>query len=554
MKKSLLWMMVVLVSVSMVGVFSFAGCKGALEEAVTEAVEEVAEEIEEAVEEVVEEEAPAEEAPEEAEAIIDEIVVGMHGDNLTLDIQVEAGAVGMYMKQLLYNGLVGLSQDLDIVPSLAESWDISDNGLDYTFYLKKGVMFHNGREMVADDVKFSIERMADPELGSPWIGDVAVITNIEIIDDYTVKLSLGESFAPFLYNIASGWRPIVAKESYNEDNTIDNPIGTGPYKFVEWIPDDKFVIEVFEDYWAGASTVKKITFKIIPDETVRLTALKTGDVDFITNVPSDDLATEMENPSSEDFILTIVPGSVSINSAFVMNTTKEPFDNVKVRQAMVYAIDAEEILNMVYKGIGEVAVGPYPEGSVWYAQYDVPDVDLEKAKELLEEAGYPDGFDFILNSTNTIASFDKVATVIQAQLAKVGVNAIIELDEFAAYAERQGSMDFDAQVMGGGLFIDPELWYGLLLHTDSAYPMWYGMWTNTEVDGLLDQARVSSDLAERQELYANVNDIVWRDVPIIWFHIYPTTIGYSTELKGVEINGRGDFVFDNNKGLPYITK
>ena len=237
-----------------------------------------------------------------------------------------------------------------------------------------------------------------------------------------------------------------------------------------------------------------------------------------------------------------------------MNVTKPPFDDVNVRKALMYAIDAQEILSTVYKGIGEVAVGPYPEGSVWYAPYDPPAVDIEMAKSLLADAGYPDGLDFTLNATPAIASFDKVATVLQAQFAKIGVNATIQIDEFAAHAEIEGSGDFEAQIHGGGLFIDPELWYGLLVRTGNAYPWWYGGWSHPDVDVLLDQAKVETDVAKRQELYTQVNELIWEEVPLIWFHIYPTTIGYSNDLEGVQLNARGDFVFNNNEGLPFLGK
>jgi len=484
---------------------------------------------------------------------IEEIVIGTPEDQITLDQQAEGGATGWAMKQLLYNGLVDLTKDLKIVPSLAEKWEVSEDGKEYTFYLRRGVMFHNGREMKAEDVKFSFERALKPETACQWLDNVSIIKDMKIIDEYTIKMTLEKPYAPFLYGIASGQRPIVAKESYNDDNTILTPIGTGPYKFVKWEPDNYFILEAFEGYWAGTPTVKKITFKVISDETVRLTALKTGEADIILSPPENILIKEISNPSSEDYRLSINEGSLQWAYAFGMNQEFEPFKDIRVRKAILYAIDPNAIIETVFHGQAAVATELWPRGNVWYMDIDRPKPDIAKARELLEEAGYSNGFEFNISTTNVL-KLDKIAEIIQSQLTKIGLNAKLEIDEFATFIDRETNMDFDAHMLANNLFLDPEIIWSIVLKTGGAFNQWYMNYNNTEIDALLDKAAISNDFNYRKKLYEQVTSLIWEDVPIVWLVNTPFSYGYRTYLKGVEFNGRNDFIFDNNKGIPFLTK
>ena len=538
--------MILFLVVSFLISFSLFGCK---EEAVS--TEEAAEEVEEAAEEV-------EEAAEEVEAedgMVDEVVIGTAGDNGSLDQMIENAVFGREMKQLMYNGLVDVDLGLNVVPSIAKSWDVSEDGLEYTFYLEEGILFHNGRELTAEDVKFSIERYQDPVLGSPYKNVVDRIVGLEVIDDYTIKFTLNEPISSFLIGIATGNVPMVAKESYNDDNTVADPIGTGPYKFIEWIPDDRFVIEAFDDYWAGAPNVAKITFKIIPDETIRLTALKTGDIDIMKGIPIDNLVSEINNPTLENVTLLSIPGSTYLYTSLLLNHNRAPFDDIKVRQAMLYAIDVQEIIDIVYFGLGVPATCPFAEGNVWYVPYDRPDVDQQKAKDLLAEAGYPDGFEFDLATTAIFGQVDKVATVIQAQLAEIGVTANVQVDELAAFIEREETLDFDAQFKAAGAYFDPEIYYSEHLRTGGPYHIAFGSWSDPEIDQLLDDGAVEVDVEKRKALYAQVTNILWRDLPRLELCNTSLDLGYSNEFANVKIHpARGWLIWNNNEGIPWLTK
>jgi peptide/nickel transport system substrate-binding protein len=536
---------ILVVSIASLGI----GCKEA---------EEVAEEAEEAAEEVAEE--VAEEAEEVAEEAggqpVEELIIGVQGDISGLDVQASRGIPGQSMLQLSYDGLVELSQGGEIMPALAEDWDISDDGLEYTFYLKKGVKFHNGREFVADDVKFSFERYVMPDVGFPFVDDFSIIKDIEVIDDYTVKCILKEVYNPFLAGIATGQRGIVAKEGYSDDEVpkFIEPIGTGPYKFVDWDPDNNYKIEAFEDYWGGTPTVKNITFQIIPDETVRVTALKTGDVDIILSPPMDDLVAELENPSSEDFVLDVIPGSESLVWGIAMDTTKPPFDDVRVRQALYHTIVPEDIIATVYKGIGEVTNDLYPEGHIWKNDIERPEHDIEKAKELLEEAGYGEGFDVLMFASETHA-LNKISEVIQAQLAEIGINAEIDVLEWSAWP--QAGRDWNPHhlaLMGTNTYTDPDKRYHLIFHSEGMSNWFAGWWNNEEADALLDEAKTIQDVEERKELYRQFLEILRDDAGFIWTHVVPLTYGYRSELEGVSFNFKGDFNYGITGGIPFVTK
>ncbi len=534
--------------------FSFIGCKQTAPEA-TEAGETTAVATTAGTAET--DTAAAETTSVNAGNPIENLIVGVTDDMVILDQMSETGATGLMMKQFLYNGLVEKDADGNIIPGLAEKWTVSEDGKEYTFNLRKGVKFHNDRELKAEDVKFSIERIKDPNVASIFVGNFSHVTNIEIVDDYTVKFVLDASYAPFLSGIATGNIPIVAKESYDADNKLVTPIGTGPYKYVEWIADDHFTLAAFDGYWAGKPTVNQITFKVIPDGTVRLTALKTGEADIIIDPPAQELTAEMQAPSSTDFKLDIVQGSVKLSEAFTMNIKNKPFDQLKVRQAVSMLLDPQEIVTTVFKGVGTVCSGLYGEGNPWFVDVPRPAVDVDGAKALLEEAGLADGFEFDLSTTN-VWDFDKVAEVVQAQLAKAGIKANITVDEFAAYADKQAKGEFDAQLVASdyGVFPDPEQWYSLLLKTGNPYPAWYGNYSNPEIDKLLDEAVTATDLTKRQDLYKQVAQIVWQDLPLVWLQQVPMGVGYRTDLVGIEnaFAKRVDLIFDTNKGIGWLTR
>jgi len=548
MKRVIVILLVIALSVSLL-VLGIS-CK---EEAVEEAVEEVEEAAEEAVEEVEE---AAEEAVEEETAEIDEVVekliVGTTANITSLDLQNARGDVGLAMQQLSYNGLVEYDKDGLVVPSIAEDWDISDDGLEYTFYIRKGIKFHNGRELTAEDVRWSYERYMMPEVGFPFGARFAPIQNMEVVDDYTIIITIDEPYGAFLAGLGSGLRGIVAKEAYTEDDVPEfkgEPIGTGPYKFVDWDPDNYYEIEAFEDYWAGEPDVKSIVFQVIPDTTTRVTALKTGSADLILMPSFTDIVAYNENPE-EGYTLTTVPGTQSAVLQLAMDWTKPPFDDQRVRKAFQLAINPEDINKILFEELGTVATGLFPEGTYWYTDIEKPEQDFEEAKRLLAEAGYPDGLEVRVFAAE-YAQVDKVSEILQAQLDNIGVVFNIEVLDFSSYLQAPRDWDYDCGINATRLWIDPDFIYRHVLSPDGPAHWWSGYAGTEETQELLVEAKRATDDDERKAIYKEV-DQLFQDEGFIWLVSLPQSYGYRDGLE-IDINVRGDWIYDNNHGLGWLS-
>jgi peptide/nickel transport system substrate-binding protein len=565
MKKALGWLIVVMLSLSIISVFSLVGCK---EEAV-EDVEEVAEEVEEVVEEAEEAVEEVEEVEEEAveEVEIEELIIGVDEDLSTLDIQAARGNIGLQMGALFYNGLTALDENGNVVPGLAKDWDISEDGLEYTFYLQEGVKYHNGKEFVADDVKFSIERYLTPEVGFPFVTDFEKIEEIEIIDDYTIKFKLSGKYSPFLSGLASGLRGMVCPDAYSDDEIpefLGTPIGTGPYKFTEWSTGNYLKMEANEDYWAGAPTVKNITFKIIPDASVRITALKTGDIDICMRPALSLISNELKEPSSDEYKFVTIPGSINSAHRFCFNTIGSTnddergaiFDDVRMRRAVQMTLDPQEINDAIFDGLAETADDIYAEDTFWDVDVERVPQDIEKAKELMAEAGYPDGvtIDMFAAEPSNIA---KVTEVVQAQLAEIGMDVNIEVLEWSAWLQAGrdwGKNKYDACLYIGSLFTDPNSLYGLAFHSEGRSNWWIGWWNTPETDAILEEAVEVTDPEKRKELYTELFEIMQEEAADVWLTLDPLAYGYRTDFIGVEFHYRGDFEYNNNEGIPWILK
>ena len=273
-KKSILWLLVVVTVVTMVAGFSLSGCKGTATTETTATGETTAAEGTQAANA---ETTAAAETSAAAEPLV--ITVGASEDFGSLNVLTEnAGHLQFISNSSITDCLI--TTRMVTITALAEKWDVSDDLLNYTFYLKKGVKFHNGREFTAEDVKKTIEWVANPDHGAFFGGAYSVIANVEIIDPYTVKLTVKQPNAAFLNNLAGGNRPMLAVEQFNADGSVNTPIGTGPYKFVEWVKGDHFTVEKFADFWGGEVNVDQFIFKPIADLNVKASALKTGEIDI----------------------------------------------------------------------------------------------------------------------------------------------------------------------------------------------------------------------------------------------------------------------------------
>jgi ABC-type transport system substrate-binding protein len=431
------------------------------------AVEAPAEEAAVAEEPTAEEEMAEEPAAEEEMA---EETGPKQGGTLNVAFQNEwAGldphTVSSYSSyQILNNVLDGLTfydDDLNLIPWLAESWEQSEDGLTWTFHLREGVMFSNGREMTAADVKWSFERLIDPATGAGNAGRVGPPeTQIEVIDDYTVAI-------------------------------------THPEPFIDPIPDD----------------------------TVRETALRGGEVDWVLAIAPQNFDSLQEDP---DIVVDTAP-QLSYDYLGI-NLTREPFTDVRVRQAIAYAMDREQLCDAGFFGLCDTLYEPVGGGSPWNFDYRPYERDVEKAKELLAEAGYPDGFEMELLPTTQYGETVRAAQVLQQQLAEIGIEASINAPEWSEWLELEGNFNYDAYICNWNGLIDADQYYYLQHRTDQVFN--FTGYSNPEFDELVEQGRSISDFDERYGIYEQANKILVDDAPYVYMYNKQEIRAYAPEVKG----------------------
>lgn len=485
---------------------------------------------------------------EEGEGSGGTLVFGRGGDSTSLDpSRTTEGETFKVTKNIFETLLEFEDEGTAVEPGLAKEWDVSDDGLEYMFELEEGITFHDGTDFNADAVVANFERWADGDeemfpyystmFGGFGDDEDHVIESVEAADDYTVEITLKRPQAPFLKNIAMDMFAIsspAAIEEHGDDDYESNPVGTGPFKFVEWKRNDSITIEKNEDYWQeGLPKLDKVVFESIPDNAARLNALTAGEIDLADGInPSDGEQIE----GNADLQLFERP---SMNVGYLgLTVTREPFDKKEVRQAMNHAINKEEIIDAFFEGRADIAVNPIPESIEGYNE-DIEgyDYDPEKAKELLKEAGLEDGFDMELWAMPVPRPYmpdgEKVAEVIQKNLADVGITAEIVTHEWATYLELAEKGDADAFMLGWtGDNGDADNFIYALLDEDNIGSNNYTYFKNDEMHDLLIDAQTEVDEEKRIEMYKESQEIINEEAP--WVPIAHSTplLGGASDITG----------------------
>lgn len=471
---------------------------------------------------------------------------GMQTDPVGLDPHSTQATSTRNMLENVYDTLVMFDSSLQIVPGLAESWETSEDGLTWTFKLRDGVTFHDGTPLTASDVVFSLNRITDPAIASPRAGDFAVVESVEAPDDSTVVITLSEPFSPLLSKLAQSLNVIVSEEvaTANGNDLNSAVIGTGPFRFVEYVPQTRLVLEKNEDFWGTDASgnplpyLDGITFTFYPEPTARTTAIQTGNADFVEYVPAPDVDILRADPEVE------VVGGLSANfRSIYLNATRPPFDNKLVRQALAYAIDEQEVVDVALFGTGGVAAtGTTVPVGQFYALASSPYTgrDVEKAKELLAEAGYPDGFTFDLYVTSTYDFLRTPAEIIQANLADIGVTVNIVPEDWSIYLPKVLEHDFSATILGESGQSDPDDFLYDVFHTGGGGNL--GLYSNPELDALLEQGRQVADQDERKAIYTEAQQLILEEAPHIFLY-------HSAQYEALRQNVMGFEHFPNTSYL-----
>lgn len=459
-----------------------------------------------------------------------EIIIAQANDIKSLDPHATNDSASSNVNRQIYGSLIRTDKNMDIVGDLAVEWEpISPT--EWQFKLREGVKWHDGTDFTSEDVEFSIMRQKESARVKHL---VEPITEIKIIDEHTVILVTDKPFGPILPNLAHSASRIVSKKAVTEygDKYADNPVGTGAFKFVEWKPGDQVVLERFDDFYEGKPPAEKLIFRSIPEGPSRTIALETGEVDLVIGVEPSDKKRVEEN---ED--LTLYEKMSNRTEYLGFHVEKKPFDNKLVRQAINHAIYKPAIIDVASDGRGEVAHTVIGKKVLGFNP-DVPEYeyDIEKAKELLAEAGYPDGFSTTLWASGDVRN--RIAQIIQANLSEIGIQIEVELLEWGAYLDRTKAGEHDMFLLG---------WTNLTADGDGGmYPLFHSskkgaggnraFYENSEVDKLLEAGREETDFAKRPEPYKKAQLLIMEDAPWVPLYYMPVDLGARKDLKGVELH------------------
>lgn len=460
--------------------------------------------------------------------------VALESDIIGIDPHGASAGVDRNVYTTVYNGLVAPDKNLKIVPDLAESWTTPDPTT-YIFKLRPGIKFHDGTDCDAAAVKKNFDYILDPANASARRPEIDDVQEVTAPDPLTVKVALKTAFSPFLSIISDRAGYIVsptARAKFGKDFTR-NPVGTGPYQFVEWLKDDHATFKRFDGYFEkDVAYLDQIVYKPIPDSSVALTNLKTANMDFLRTVDPKDVAEIKANKS-----LGYLEGEGVGYTGLWVNIAKGPLATKALREAVSLGIDREELLAAAYFGIGEIANGPIPPSS-WAYNKSVQPVarDVRAAKAKLVEGGQPSGFKMVLKGDNSPLT-QKIAQLFQAQLKEVGIDVQIQVLEFGALLKAGEQNDFDALSLGWSGRIDPDGNIEPIFQTKGAFN--YGKYSSPDVDNFIAQARLVADQGQRKAIYQQLTKKINDDVAYIFTRFTPTGYAAGNYVKGFEVTPDG---------------
>jgi len=462
------------------------------------------------------------------------LVVALNQDAVTLDPGNHRDRVTETVIRNMYDGLLTRTTGMELEAELAESWE-QISTTEWIFHIRQGVKWHDGEPFTAEDVKFTIDRLVKEAMingkTSPRKSLLGSVSGAELIDTYAVKLILD---APMPHLLAFlPFQEMVAKhyvEEVGDDYLADNPMGTGPFKFVRWDKGSQIVMERFEDYYGGApaippvgpAQVDTVIFKVIPETSSRIAALQAGEVDIIVQVPPD-LMGQIEADSNSDLAMCNGTRSYFLG----MNVNQPPFDDTRVRQAMNYAINMDQVVEVMYSGLATRIPTILSPNAIGYADLEPYPYDPAKAKELLEQAGYPDGFSVVIDAEDFIRD---VAEAYAQMLREVGIDASVQIWDWGVLGPElvAGKRAMWLQDWGNGS-MDPMGIFIPKLGTGERGN--YTGYSNKVLDLLFSLSTITLDSQERIDCFIEGQKIVYEECPMVWGYVDQEIYGKSKRVQ-----------------------
>jgi peptide/nickel transport system substrate-binding protein len=457
------------------------------------------------------------------------LIAAWEQEPVGLDPHITSARSSYQVLENVIDTLITLDAEQNIVPSLAESWEVSDDGLTVTFTLREGVRFSNGKPLEAEHVVTVFERLLDPETGSGNAWRLAGVTDVAAPDWRTVVLTLDAPNPSLLGHLASSQALGIFDPDGVADGTIDTrPVGTGPFMITEFLPGTSLMLERNPEYWQeGLPYLDAVDIRIIGDSSVIRTSLVTGAIDWAFTVPAQ--AVE-ELDARDDVIIDSAPAGAYYYIG--VNTEVGPLADPRVRQAIAFGINRENIAMAAEFGNAEVTQDPIPSVSAWHFGYAPFEHDPERARQLLAEAGYPDGFEMEIMPTSFIEPTIRAAQVIQANLAEIGIRATIRTLEWAEWLQEQGDGNYETYVCSWNGLVDPDDFFYAQHRTGEVFN--FTGYSNPRVDELLDEARTVPEFDARRELYAEINQAIVDEAPYIYLYNPLEIHAYGPHVRGFE--------------------
>ncbi|WP_110928169.1 ABC transporter substrate-binding protein [Bacillus massiliglaciei] len=461
-----------------------------------------------------------------------EINISLSADPPNLDPARSSALVDRQVQNSIFDKLFDLDPKGNIVPLLVDKYEVTEDGKEYTFHLKKDIKFQDGTDFNAEAVKFNLDRYRAE--GTNRTSELQFVQDVEAVDPLTVKVKLSKTFSPFLSILTdrSGMMGSPAAIEKEGDQFGNNPVGTGPFVFEEHVKGDHVSLVKNKEYWNGEPKLDKVTFKIFTNGTSAVQNLKTGKLDFIDAVPIKE-AKALENDPN----FSLIAKSSMAYRGFYLNTTKAPLDNKYLREAVAEAVDRKAIAKVAFDNYAEPNNSPFYPGNLAYGdsgEFNQP--DTKKVKELLKKGGKPNGFSFTMQIDTSPAS-ETVGSVVQSMLEKQGIKVNLEKVEFGTLLDNADKGNFEGLMNGWSGRPDPDQSFYAFVVTGQSNN--YSRISNKELDQLAEDARTEIDPEKRKQLYDQAMEIVHDEAGYVYLYSDFNRFGLSKKIKGFVYNSDG---------------